>query len=83
MKVTKEINREYREAIENKQTFVIGTIEIGTAYIHIEEFNNKLIAGTACNIGLLPDYYIEIDDCFSLDENLQAFIEELEELQSK
>ena len=36
-----------------------------------------LIAGTACNTGVLEQYKREIDDCFSLDENLQEFIESI------
>lgn len=39
----------------------------------------ELIAGTTCNIGLLDYYHHLIDDCFSIDENLQAFVEYIEE----
>lgn len=41
--------------------------------------DNKLIAGTCCNVGLIEQYNHDIDDYFSLDENLQAFIETIEE----
>lgn len=42
------------------------------------EVGNKLVFGGGCNIGLLQSGYMEIDDCFSLDENLQELITDLE-----
>ena len=41
--------------------------------------NDYVIAyGTACNTGFMQDGYIVKDECFSLDEHLQALIEDLE-----
>ena len=38
-----------------------------------------LIAGGVTNCGLIEEYNFKIDECFSIDENLQTFIEEIEE----
>ena len=41
--------------------------------------NDLVIAyGSSCNTGFLQSGYIVKDDCFSLDEHLQALIEDLE-----
>ena len=39
-----------------------------------------IVAGTVCNIGMLPDYLHPIDPDFSMEENMQAFVENLEYL---
>lgn len=44
---------------------------------------NKLIAATASNASLVIEHEFKIDDCFSFDENLQAFVEEIEERERK
>jgi len=61
----------------------IGIVEIqdDQGEFHIEtivETDKYLVYGGACNVGLLQHGHIEKDDCFSLDENLQALVEELE-----
>ena len=48
-------------------------------YIQHDIKNNKLIAGTSSNCGFIPQFEIDFDDCFSLDENLQYFIEIIQE----
>lgn len=40
--------------------------------------DNKLVFGGACNTGFLQSGFMEIDDCFSLDENLQELLADLE-----
>ena len=44
-----------------------------------DKINKVLIAGTTCNNGLMPLYEEIIDEDFTLDENLQSFIEEIED----
>lgn len=60
----------------------IGMLEIDGAVVYIEKHNfpnkSSLVAGTACNSGMIPYKSIPYDDYFSLDENLQAFVEVLE-----
>jgi len=47
-------------------------------YIMITLDNKYLLAGTGCNVGFLEHNRFEYDDVFSLDENIQAFVEQLE-----
>ena len=61
-----------------KETY-IGIIEVGDSVFHIVQRDNMLVAGSACNVGLLDHYKQEFDDDFSLDENLQEFIEYIED----
>ena len=51
--------------------------EVGILYICKKD--NNLLAGDCCNVGFMPCYTHEIDGCFSIDENLQAFKENIEE----
>jgi len=57
----------------------IGIIEVDECVFTIVERKGQLIAGTTCNAGLIEHHVLTIDDAFSLDENLQCFIEEIEE----
>lgn len=57
----------------------IGIIEVDEAVYTIIDKEDSLIACTACNSGLIEHEVFKKDDCFSLDENLQAFIEVLEQ----
>ena len=41
--------------------------------------DNKLIAGTFCNAGMIEDYEWNLDKSFSTDENLNDFIEYINE----
>lgn len=38
----------------------------------------RLVFGGACNTGFLESGYMEMDDCFSIDENLQELLADLE-----
>lgn len=57
----------------------IGVLEVGddsaesddTSYYEIVLYNSKLFYGNVCNVGLLAHGYMEYDEDFSLDENLQ------------
>ena len=51
----------------------------GEAVYYIEARDNKLVAGTACNVGLLQCCSIDYDNDFSIDENLQEMIETAQE----
>jgi len=57
----------------------IGMFEICESVFYINKVDNFLIAGTGCNFGLIEHHRMEYDDTFSLDENLQAFVEQIEE----
>ena len=57
----------------------VGTITIGSENLVITKKNNMLYAGGIYNAGFAPYYEREIDDMFSLDENLQDFYEQLEQ----
>ena len=41
-----------------------------------------LIAGGVTNAGLIEEYEFNIDNDFSIDENMQTFIEEIEQMDS-
>jgi hypothetical protein len=60
----------------------IGILELedheDAGVFEIVQTEDKLVFGSSCNIGLLQSGYMDIDDCFSLDENLQALAEQLE-----
>jgi hypothetical protein len=58
----------------------IGIVEVGESVFYIElHKNGYLSAGTACNTGIIHRYKQKFDDCFSKDENLQSFIEMIEQ----
>ena len=71
------------EIREQDKIEYIGMIETNEGVLYIEKHNfpnsYTLVAGTACNIGLLKSDSMKGDDCFSLDENLQDFVETLTE----
>jgi len=77
--------------METKWTFS-NAEELGT-YLGLVEFQSadgewhnfeimrtptRLVFGGAGNVGFLESGYMEIDDCFSLDENLQELVADLE-----
>ena len=77
------MNNQKWQAINIDQAELIGDIEIEALngeYHHytIVKTNQHLVFGGTCNIGLLQSGYMEIDNCFSLDENLQELIADLE-----
>jgi hypothetical protein len=61
----------------------LGTVEFQD---NTEEFHNfeiyqtptRLVFGGACNVGFLESGYMEIDSDFSVDENLQELLADLE-----
>lgn len=56
----------------------IGIVEHETAgVLYVIKRGGLLTAGTACNAGILEQYKPEMNDCFSLDENLQEFIDNI------
>lgn len=58
----------------------IGGIEVGENYYEVVQVGSRyLVAGTVCNAGLLEHYKMELDFDFTLDENLQEFISDIEE----
>ena len=50
--------------------------EDGT-YYYVEKKDDKLIAGSACNVGLIPEFEIPYDDSFSYDQNLETMYYEI------
>ena len=46
--------------------------------IYLTEDKTRLVFGNHCNCGLLESGYMLFDNCFSLDENLQELIADLE-----
>jgi len=61
----------------------IGTIEFQSDDSEYHTFElyqteDRIVFGGYCNVGFLESGYIEIDVTFSLDENLQDLVEELE-----
>ena len=61
----------------NKEEY-IGIIEVGYCCFTIVKRENELVAGSVCNAGFLDHYTQTYNDDFSLDENLQNFIEWIE-----
>ena len=47
------------------------------SYYYIDKIGDNLIAGTACNVGLIPQYEIKYDDSFSYDQNLETLYYEI------
>lgn len=48
-------------------------------YFEYQPDTNKLVAGGATNIGIVPDYEQEYDFDYSFDQNLQGFYETIQE----
>lgn len=44
----------------------------------ILQTNDRLVFGSACNVGFLESGYMPIDDSFSIDENIQELLSDLE-----
>ncbi len=45
--------------------------------------DNKLIASTFCNVGMIEDYEWNLDKSFSIDENLNDFIDYINEREER
>ena len=63
--------------IENAENIGILELENGE-YFHVVKTDTHLVFGGVCNVGLLESGNMKIDTDFSLDENLQTLLEELE-----
>ena len=46
--------------------------------VFLTEGAHRLVFGGFCNVGLLESGYMVVDDCFSVDENLQELVADLE-----
>ncbi len=64
-------NAEYLGILELSEEFEF-------QYFEVVKTEDKLVFGSACNIGLSQSGYLDIDEYFSIDENLQALVEQLE-----
>ena len=78
-----ELTTKNFNAIKEENPEFLGYYEKDDCVFHVFKAGNYLAMGTGCNIGILWDYEIEIDPDFSLDENLQNFIELVEEAENK
>ena len=61
----------------------LGTIEFQSndkVWLNFEliQTEDRLVFGGACNVGFIESGYMEIDSDFSIDENLQELIADLE-----
>ena len=57
----------------------IGILELEDGnYFEVVKTKTRFVFGNCCNIGLLESGYMVLDKDFSLDENLQELLEELE-----
>jgi len=57
----------------------LGTLELESGeYFEVLATDDKLVFGSACNVGLLESGYILRDDCESLDETLRELQADLE-----
>jgi len=77
------MNNQKWQAINIDNAELFGDVEIEALngeYHHftIVKTSDHLVFGGVCNVGLLQSGFMEIDDCFSLDENLQELIADLE-----
>jgi len=77
------MNDQKWQAIDIDNADLVGDIEIEALngdYHHftVVKTDQYLVFGGVCNIGLLQSGYMEVDDCFSFDENLQELIADLE-----
>jgi hypothetical protein len=48
-------------------------------YFYVERQGNKLIAGSACNWGIIPEYEIEYDIDQSYEANLQNLVDVIQQ----
>ena len=56
----------------------VGPIELTDySYFELCKSDQYIVAGTVCNVGLIPDYLHVIDPDFSIDENIDCFIDNM------
>ena len=63
------------QSIHDNGRLAIITTDEGVYYLDHADDGNKLIAGTACNIGIIPYGTLDYDADFSPDGNLEALFE--------
>lgn len=64
---------------DTAQATALGTIELETGnYFEVLLTQESLVFGNYSNVGLLQSGYMPLDSYFSLDENLQELVQELE-----
>ena len=59
----------------------IGMVEVGEDIFYIVHRGDKLVAGTACNTGMIDHLSVDFDDIFSFDEKLEQLVKKLEDMQ--
>ena len=82
----KEFSINKKESKTMKQAKKVQSHYIGQFILNDEETiltmirkGSVLIAGGSTNCGLIEEYKFNIDECFSIDENMQSFIDEINE----
>ena len=75
----KQLNNKGTENMKKTQEHYIGqfTLNNEETILTMIRRGNLLIAGGTTNCGLIEEYKFKVDECFTIDENLQAFIEEI------
>ena len=59
----------------------VGLLELDeSVYFTILKSHQYIVAGTVCNVGLIPHYLHVIDHGFSIDENIDCFIDNMRSL---
>ena len=76
MKLTKKMTQEINNKIASLNTVLCDT-EDGPIYWGFE--NGELVAGGACNSGILPEFSHEYDPTESFQANLENFISKAQE----
>jgi hypothetical protein len=71
------------KAIDTENALYVGILEFQSNdeewyNFEIYQTENHLVFGSHCNVGFIESGNMEIDDCFSLDENLQELLADLE-----
>ena len=77
----KQINNKGTETMKETQEHYIGQFILNDeeTILTMIRRGSLLIAGGVTNCGLIEEYKFKVDECFSIDENLQTFIEKIEE----
>lgn len=79
MTIQTKNNYVHWQVIDTTNAEYIGIIELESGeYFEVVKTENHLVFGNSTNIGLLESGNYLIDACFSLDENLQELIADLE-----
>ena len=60
------------------QRHYIGMFESNGVVLAMVRDGEFLIAGDSTNAGMIERYIYHIDDCYSIDENLELFVSEID-----